>query len=91
MINSDETKRAADLRGRSGVCGRVAFAFDGGSLPAFVGFSMRHPGGADALARFNAGRRAIAANGTRSTIEHHWTDSMRAAQRRAPSPTATGR
>lgn len=91
MINTDETKRAADLRERSGVRGRVAFASDGGSLPAFVGFRMRHPRGADALARFNAGRRAIAANGTLSTIEHHWKDSIRAAQRRAPSPTATGR
>jgi len=91
MINTDETKRAADLLERSGVRGRVAFAFDGGSLPAFVGFSLRHPRGADALARFNAGRRAIAANGTRATIEHHWKDSIRAAQHRRPSTTAAGR
>ena len=91
MINTDETKRAAALLERSGVRGRVAFAFEGGSLPAFVGFSMRHPRGADALARFNAGRRAIVANGTLATIEHHWKDSIQAAQRRQPSSTAAGR
>ena len=91
MINTDATKRAADLLERSGVRGRVAYAFEGGLLPAFVGFSMRHPRGADALARFNAGRRAISANGALATIEHHWTDSIRAAQRRGPSPAANPR
>lgn len=90
LINSDATKRAADLVERAGVRGRVTFAFGGGSLPAFVGFSMRHVRGADALARYNAGRRAIAANGTLSLIQHHWADSIRAVQRRGP-PAATPR
>ena len=91
MINTDATKRAADLLERSGVRGRVAFAFNGDSLPAFVGFSMRHPSGGDALARFNAGRRAIAADGTLSTIEQHWADSLRAVQRRRSDPPGNPR
>ena len=91
LINTDATKRSAGLLERAGVSGRVAYAFDGGSLPAYVGFSMRHARGADALARFNAGRRAIAANGTLAAIEHQWTDSIRAVQRRGKSPAATSR
>ena len=85
IINTDATKRAADLLERSGVRSRVAVAFKGDSLPAYVGFSKQHPLGAVALARFNAGRRAIAANGTLSSIEHHWADSIRAGRSHASS------
>ena len=85
IINTDATKRAADLLERSGVRSRVALAFQGDSLPAYVGFSKHHPLGANALARFNAGRRAIAANGALSLIEHRWAESIRAGRSHASS------
>ncbi|CAN5903327.1 ABC transporter substrate-binding protein [soil metagenome] len=90
LVNTDATKRASDLLERSGVRGRITFAFDGGSLPAYVGFSMRHPRGKHALARYT-GRRAIAANGTLAIIERNWTDSIRAVQRRGPSRAGNAR
>ena len=91
LINTDATKQASELMERSGVRGRVAFAFKGGILPGYVGFSARHPRGMDALARFNSGRRAIAANGTLATIVRRWTDSIRVGQRRVPSRAGTRR
>ena len=91
MINTDATKRAADVLERADVRGRVTLAFAGGSLPAFVGFNIRHPRGADALARFNSGRRVIAANGVLSSIKHLWADSILAVQRHATAPAPVKR
>lgn len=81
LINTDATKRADDVLARAGVRGRVALAFPGDSLPGYVGFNLRHPQGAGALARFNAGRRAIAANGELAAIKARWADSIRVAPR----------
>ena len=91
MINTDATKRAADVLERADVRGRVTLAFAGGSLPAFVGFNIRHPRGADALARFNSGRRVIATNGVLSSIKHLWADSILAVQRHATAPAPVKR
>jgi ABC-type amino acid transport substrate-binding protein len=87
MLNTDATKRAPDLLARAGVAGRIVFAARGGSLPGFVGFSLRHPRGADALARYNAGRRAIANNGELSAIRRRWGDSLAMVRRARPAPT----
>ena len=81
MLNTDEIKRGDDLIARAGVAERVAFASHGGSLPAFIGFNVRHPRGAEALARYNAGRRLIAQNGELADIKRRWADSIRVAPR----------
>lgn len=85
LMNTDATKRASDVIARAGVSGRVTLAFRGGSLPGFVGFNLRHPAGATALARYNAGRRRIAADGQLAAIKARWTDSIRAMVRVAPA------
>jgi hypothetical protein len=87
MVNTDATKRAEDVFRRAGMEGRVSLALRGGTMPGYVGFSMRHARGADALARFNAGRRRIAADGTLAAIRQRWADSVAVMQRsgkRAP-------
>lgn len=91
MINTDATKTAAELLARAGMQHRVSFALHGGSLPAYTGFSLRHPRGADALARFNEGRRRIAANGELADIRRRWTDSVRVLQRTPRRPSPPGR
>ena len=77
LVNSNETKTAADLLESVGVTGQVERAFAGGVLPAYIGFNSRHPQGLEALARFNAGRRAIAANGILAEIGRRWADTVR--------------
>jgi len=87
LVNTDSTKRTEDLVARAGVTHRVAVAFRAGMLPGFVGFSLRHPMGAELRARYNAGRRLIATNGTLAAIKSRWADSVRA-KVRPPARTA---
>ena len=86
LVNTDSNKRADDLLARAGVEGRVSLAFKGGTLPGYVGFNLRHPLGAELRARYNAGRRAIAANGELVMIKSRWADTIRAISRAAPAP-----
>ena len=77
LVNFNETKRAADFLADAGVANRVERVFTAGALPAYIGFNRDHPQGLKALAQYNAGRRAIAANGVLREIGRRWADSVR--------------
>jgi ABC-type amino acid transport/signal transduction systems, periplasmic component/domain len=77
LVNFNETKTPSDFLADAGVAGRVERVFTAGSMPAYIGFNRNHPQGLKALAQYNAGRRAIAANGELRDIGRRWRDSVR--------------
>jgi ABC-type amino acid transport substrate-binding protein len=74
LVNTNETKPAELLLAKSGTVGKVKLAFRSGSLASFIGFSMKHPEGMNALKQFNKGYKIISDNGTRGEIEKKWRD-----------------
>jgi ABC-type amino acid transport substrate-binding protein len=72
VVNDNPTKSLDYMLAHAGVSGRVEHAFALGELTAYVGFSHRHVRGTEALARFDAGMRAIVADGTRAHIDAAW-------------------
>jgi polar amino acid transport system substrate-binding protein len=72
VINDNATKPLDYMLAHAGVVGRVEHGFVLGELTAYVGFSHRHPRGAEAMARFDAGMRSIVADGTRARIDAAW-------------------
>lgn len=72
LVNVNESKPAEYLTAKAGVSDKVSRAFHAGILPSFIGFSRKHPRGAEALARFNEGMRVISADGTLDRIEKRW-------------------
>jgi polar amino acid transport system substrate-binding protein len=76
LINHDAFKTADFLIDRAKVAGKVGLAFHCGELGSFIGFSQTNPRGQWARERFDAGHRAIAANGQLKQIEGHWHDTL---------------
>ena len=71
VVNLDSMKVDADLLREAGI-NNVAFAFDGGSLGAYIGFSKQHALGASARRMFNEGYAQIVRNGTLEKIRQRW-------------------
>ncbi|TFW03420.1 transporter substrate-binding domain-containing protein [Oxalobacteraceae bacterium OM1] len=71
VVNVDRIKTEAELLQQAGI-GNVAFAFDGGSLGSYIGFSKTHPQGDYARRQFNAGYALVARNGTLDKIRRRW-------------------
>lgn len=89
MVNHDFLKTVAYALQTAGVAGKVRSAFSAGSLPAFIGFSRKHPQSSLAYARYLKGSEIIAANGTAARIRNRWVsrvEALHAAQRAAAQP-----
>jgi polar amino acid transport system substrate-binding protein len=91
ILNYDDIKTAEYLLTEAGVTGKVNFAFAGGVLPSFIGFSRMHPRGLAALASFNEGVRIITANGVATQIKATWAAKTRAAIRALRTPGTDAR
>ena len=88
LINQDTFKSADTLIRTAKVEGKVGLAFHCGEQGSFIGFSTVHPQGSWARERFDAGYRAIAANGELKQIEKRWHDAVEAGTPAAHEPPA---
>jgi len=79
IINVNDTKPLAYVAARAGLTGDIGTSSRIGDLSSNIGFSVRHPRGAWALARFEAGMRIISSNGAIAAITRRWSDSARVA------------
>ena len=79
IVNSDVVKPAAWIAECAGVADRVASAFSVGAVPAYVGFSARHPDGRRLAEQFDAGYREIVRSGELARIQARWTPAPRRA------------
>ncbi|TFV93882.1 hypothetical protein E4K72_19140 [Oxalobacteraceae bacterium OM1] len=71
IMNVDRIKTEADILRDAGV-DNLAYAFDGGTLGAYVGFSKAHPRGEYARLKFNEGYAIITRNGVVRKIQRRW-------------------
>jgi ABC-type amino acid transport substrate-binding protein len=76
VMNLNDTKPAEWLMAKTKTLGKVEKAFRGGALESYIGFSVKHPRGLWALAKFNEGFRIITANGTAEAIHRRWVKLM---------------
>ncbi len=74
IVNTNKIKSGALMIKNAGVNGKVAFAFRGGILESFIGFSKKHPQGERLRTVYNKGYAKIAANGMLRKIESKWAD-----------------
>lgn len=89
IINlNDATKPVEYMRAKAGVGEKVAPAFRSGEMGSYIGFSTKHPRGAWALAKFNAGFQAIESDGTLRRIEEQWSRTARVETQRLLQPVA---
>ena len=72
IINIDDLRTARLLFAKAGVTGQVGIAFAGDSMPSHIGFSIAHPRGEFARAKFNEGYAAIKKDGTLARIYAQW-------------------
>jgi ABC-type amino acid transport substrate-binding protein len=72
MVNHDELKTVDYALKTAGVAGKVRSVFSAGSLPAFIGFSRKHPQASMAYDRYVRGTAIIATNGTAARIRDNW-------------------
>ena len=72
VVNRDDVKSAEWVVARAGLAGRVRPVFAIGAMPAYVGFSLTHPGGAALAERFDAGFDRVVASGERDRIQRRW-------------------
>ena len=72
IINVDGLKTDAEILSEAGVGKTVVPVFSGGTMNAFIGFSVKHPQGEMARKKFNEGRSIIGKNGTLATIAAKW-------------------
>ncbi|WP_284348277.1 substrate-binding periplasmic protein [Roseisolibacter agri] len=72
IVNRDAVKSPDWVAARAGVTGKVRSVFRTGGMPAYVGFSLVHRGGAALAARFDAGHARIIASGERDRIQRRW-------------------
>jgi polar amino acid transport system substrate-binding protein len=72
VVTVNATRPLAYLAARAHVPGAVRPLGALGRMPAYVGFSRAHPGGARGRAAFEAGMRRIAASGELARIEGAW-------------------
>jgi polar amino acid transport system substrate-binding protein len=75
VVNINKIKPIEKMLKDTGAEGKVAFAFHGGRLQSFIGFSQRHARGDWARQKFDQGLRLIQQNGTLHQIETKWTPS----------------
>ncbi len=72
VINANKLKSGNSMIKSAGLTGKVAFAFHGGVLESFIGFSTKHPNGERARKLYNEGYSKIVADGTLRRIEVKW-------------------
>lgn len=72
VVNRDDIKSPHWVAANAGVLGRVALAFTGGTLPAYIGFSLAHPDGLAMAERFDRGFDRIIASGEAARIRQQW-------------------
>jgi ABC-type amino acid transport substrate-binding protein len=72
VVNRDGVKSADWVVVRAGVAGRVRPVFSIGEMPAYIGFSMAHPGGAALADRFDVGYARVIESGERDRIQRRW-------------------
>lgn len=88
LINHNAVKSASEMVKRAGVAGKVERAFPCGELKSFIGFSLRHPRGPEALAAFNAAFARLQANGGLAAIEKSWQTKCEEAAAEPTGPPA---
>ncbi len=76
IINLDELKSAQFLLRGAGVEDKVAPLFHSAELDAYIGFSVRHPRGSWARAKFDEGFAIIQRNGALNKILDRWRARM---------------
>ncbi len=89
IVTWNETKTAEYMQAKAGVGDKVARAFRSGVLGSYIGFSTKHPRGAWAADKFNAGFQVIASDGTLRRIEEQWSRRTKAETERLLRPAAT--
>lgn len=72
IINHNDIKPSAAMLEQAGVSDKVAFAFRGGILKSYIGFSTKHIHGDWARQQFNKGFAKIHQNGVLAEIEKKW-------------------
>jgi polar amino acid transport system substrate-binding protein len=72
ILMVDRLKNEPVLLARAGATGKVRRAFVAGSQGSFVGFSVKHPMGAQAKRTFDKGYGLLLRNGTRTRIVDEW-------------------
>jgi polar amino acid transport system substrate-binding protein len=72
IINHNEIKPIAAMIDEAGALGSVEFAFHGGSMGSYIGFSRENPQGEFARKKFNRGYQIIRRNGTLKRIAAKW-------------------
>jgi ABC-type amino acid transport substrate-binding protein len=72
LLNTNAIKSPQALLVKAGAVGKVRKVFGAGLLKSYIGFSLAHPLGPWAKARFDRGYRRIAANGRLKAIQAQW-------------------
>lgn len=72
IINQNNLKRADKMIEIAEAKDTVAFAFHGGELASYIGFSRKHPQGSFAEKKFNEGYQKISADGSVTKITQKW-------------------
>lgn len=72
LVNIHDFHPVPLILAQAKVSGKVKYAFDAGVNDAYIGFSVRHPEGAEALKAFNRGYQSIVANGTLARLNEKW-------------------
>lgn len=72
LVNHNEVKSVRQMIENAGATGKVAFAFPCGRLRSFIGFSLEHPRGREALESFNKGMAALRAKGALDSLGQVW-------------------
>ena len=72
LVNSNAIRSPQALLLKAGASGKVRRAFPAGRLRSYLGFSVAHPSGPWAKARFDRGYRRIEADGRLKAIEAKW-------------------
>jgi ABC-type amino acid transport substrate-binding protein len=78
MVNYDFLKTIDYVVKTSGVEGKVRNVFSAGTMPAFIGFSHKHPRASWAAERYARGVAIITANGTAKRIRDAWVSRVNA-------------
>jgi hypothetical protein len=72
IVNYNDVKTQQAVVEHAGVKGRVKRAFDCGMLSSHIGFSLKHPQGSLAAAKFDQGHRLIASGTRLRELEKKW-------------------
>jgi polar amino acid transport system substrate-binding protein len=72
LINHNAIKPSSSMVDHAGLKDKIIFAFHGGALNSYIGFSAHHPDGAWAREQFNKGFAKIIKSGEVKRIENLW-------------------